>query len=472
MNLEEVTKRFLEWEKDNKWYEVCLNGYPVYSFIRVEIYESIIFASDLNKIFRKTGNVSLKKINYRKILHNSLRYVLKESSLKKQKLVITNTENKIKVDDYYVDKFFDKIIRKTSSEVSVLEFPDSKEYHYNNILNKGKTVEGDIFYVLEKLFPGRIDKEKLIDTSKRIFEAYSKLFKEIYGLTPAKGSEEEIYKRIKRNISRIHIYEWFIKKYKPREVFLKSSYSPLMQIFIFLCKKYKVKTIEVQHGHIYPLHIGYLMPMDIEGCNELFPDRILVWSNYYKEILIKNNWKANKIRVIGDFTYNKELVIKNSSDISALVKLSKQYSKVITLVSQHTLDKEFVEYLNNVNDLPESVLVFIKLHPKYIGAQEKSFKTIIEKFNNVLLVTQGNIKDYLQISDLVVGVYSTGIIEALEMNKVVHLIDTDMSQFFNDLVEMEIIQKSKSIASSYNKIINQDNNINIEFRSKFLGYHI
>jgi hypothetical protein len=469
MRIQEIKETFLKWENVYEVYNIKVNDYPIYPFIRTEIYESLIFQTDLSDILEKTSSVLENgKISYTKILKSTISFFKKQHHLKNANLFVSNTDNKLNFEGHYIDNFYDKLIKEFFGNSSVLEFPNLKDYHFDKITNKEITVKADIFYVLERLVKKKIDMGALNRETVTFFEIYSKIFAEIHGIEPSNKAINLLVNRIKRNLQRIHLYDKFIKHYKPKRVFLKSAYSPMKQIFILVCKKYDIKVIELQHGHIYPFHIGYLLPKGKLTLG-LFPDEILVWSNYYKEILENNNWESSKINVTGDFTHSHEIEQNYKFD-DQLLKKREKYSKIITLISQHTLDQEFVKFLENIEKLPDDVLIFVKLHPRYITSQEKSFKSVTENNKNIVLVKKGNLKDFLRISDLVVGVYSTGIIEALEMGKEVHLINSKMSEFFNDLLEKGIVQKADDILFSHHLITNENKNRKEKFRCLFKGY--
>ncbi|GAA4279507.1 hypothetical protein [Aquimarina mytili] len=468
MRIKEITDKFLDWEKENELYEIKVQDYPIYPFIRTEIYESLIFTTSLTEILKKTSTILKAKVNLFKIAINSLEYFRKKHILNRANLFITNTDSKLKFEGKYVDYFCDKLIKEISENISILEFPNLQDYHFKEITNKEITVKADIFYVLERLYTKKIDNNSLKSEVSRIFELYSDIYTKLHGFPPEREGVNLLFNRFKRNLQRIHLYERFIKRYRPNKIYLKSAYSPMNQIFIQVCKKYNVRVIELQHGHIYPFHIGYVLPKE-RSTLKYFPDEILVWSNYYKEVLIKNNWAEHKINVTGDFTYNHD-INKNYGFDDKLLKTRKQYRKIITLICQHTLDKEFIQFLENIQELPSDVLIFAKLHPRYKEQQEQNFMPVVKQNKNFVLIKEGSLKDYLSISDLIIGVYSTGVIEAVEMGKKVHIINTRMSEFFQDLQEKEIVQRSDNIISSY-KLINESGrgNKTVEFREKFKG---
>ncbi|WP_242083700.1 hypothetical protein [Aestuariivivens sediminis] len=467
MDLKEISNRFLKWEIENKLYDIKVKDFPIYCLLRVEIYESLMFDSSLKSILLKEDKSQAKRINYLKLGYSVISFFFKQRLLKNSNLYITNTDNKIKYREIYVDNFFDKLIDKDPGKVAVLEFPNIINYHFDNLKNKEKILKAGFLYAAEKIFKDRVDKSQLTKEVDRISKYYKQLYLSINKTELYENIDFLIKKRIIRNLKRIHIYEKLIKYYSPKVVYLKSAYSPLKQILIYVCRKHSTKIIEVQHGHIYPYHIGYLLARDKGDIKNLLPNHIYVWSRYYKNVLLENNWNNDTIKIKGDFTYNHELNeinLKNSHRINELIN---DYKTIITIISQHTLCKEIDEFLNDMEKLPSDVAILIKLHPRLKLSQEEIFNKKASQFKNIMIVRDGNIKLYFEVSDLIIGVYSTAIIEALEMQKTVHLIDIRVSDFFEDFIQNNIVQKTKSIFESYKMLKYQPEKIKVVFREPF-----
>ncbi|CAN0602993.1 unnamed protein product, partial [Ectocarpus sp. 12 AP-2014] len=214
--------------------------------------------------------------------------------------------------------------------------------------------------------------------------------------------EKVLLSRIERNIQRSVIYDLLFRYVKPTRLFLKSAYTPLSQLQLFCAAKYNFDTFELQHGHIYPLHIGYLLPLN-QANHKYFPKNILVWSNFYKQTLLEAGWPKNRIINTGDFVLPGGQKEQNKSN--KLKTIRNNYGKVVLLVSQHTLMKEFMGFLENIDNVSSDVCVLIKLHPKYQQQQFEKFQAISNK-KNVRILFNEDINSCFQVSDLVVGSYS------------------------------------------------------------------
>lgn len=464
MDLKEISQEFLKWEREHELYKIKVNHFPIYTFMRMEIYESIMFKSSLGSILNKEKSKQVKKISYIKVLKSAFGFIVKQHQLKNSSLYITNTDNKVKINQIYVDNFFDKIIKQDLSKFSVLEFPNLTNYHFKDIQYKKETVKSGFLYVLEKILKSKVNERQLREGIKKISKFYLQLYHKIHQEYFDENIDDLLWHRCIRNLKRIHIYDKLIGYYRPKVIYLKSAYSPLKQIFIYSCKKRNIKVVEVQHGHIYPYHIGYLLPLNINKLDCLFPDVIYIWSEYYKRILLKNGWSNLRIRVIGDFTYNEELSCKKIIKSKKTEDFKNNYSNIITIISQHTLTYEINMFLNGIEKIPKDTIVLIKLHPRLQLTQEEKFSKRVRENNNLVLVKEGNLKKYLDISDLVIGVYSTAIVEALELGKRVHLIDIGPAYFFEDFINEKIVYKTNNIFSSYEMLSKPTQKTKVVFR--------
>ena len=168
---------------------------------------------------------------------------------------------------------------------------------------------------------------------------------------------------------------------------------------------------------------------------------------------MNNNWPNNKLLNIGNFTLKK--FSKATQIDSELINIKNEYETIITILSQHTLADKFIEYLSDIKKLPENVGIIIKLHPKYTDFQIEKYSTISTE-NNIHILNQVDIYELFTISDLLVSAYSTSIIEAIQVRKKVHLLKTQSSSLYENLLNMRQLVFSSSIYESYENMNNYD----------------
>ena len=453
MIIKDLREHFLKWEDDNKFYDFKVNNISIYTFIRFELFEALVLEINPIVSFQKNEDQLKHKIDYFGILRNSLFFFVKIFKLFKKEIVITNSENRIKVKNIYQDIFFEKIIENINKDFAVLEFPNVKTLHKKPRSYETNTVNADFFYLLEKIITLNNKKDNIKNFTRHITLSYNKLYYKIHKTNiDCDILQKKIENRVYRNIKRKSIYFHFFRLTKPKKIYIKSAYTPLNQIIISNAITNNIPVIEVQHGHIYPSHIGYLLPFNKKH-HDLFPNYIYLWSNYYKEVLLNNNWPNNKLLNIGNFTLKK--FSKATQIDSELINIKNEYETIITILSQHTLADKFIDYLSDIKKLPENVGIIIKLHPKYTDFQIEKYSTISTK-NNIHILNQVDIYELFSISDLLVSAYSTSIIEAIQVRKKVHLLKTQSSSLYENLLNMRQLVFSSSIYESYENMNNYD----------------
>ncbi len=447
MKLSEVSRRFLEWEEEHKLFSLEVNDFPIYTLYRLQLYEALIFATDPGTIIDRDTSRIKTKVNIGRTIENSLSFFWNCFKLKKRVLLISNAENRRKRSVGSVDIYFDQIAHHLKGQCRILEFPKIGTYHYPDNYNKALVVKGDFLYVMEKLSKKRFDPNILDVHVTLLAEKFATLYDEINGKQFSKsGLKRQLTAKGTRNLHRLHIYGWILRFTRPKTLILKSAYTPKSQIILFWSLRLGIHTIEVQHGHIYPYHIGYIKPISIE--KGLFPDNIFVWATYYREILERNRWKHNSIKITGDFTafHSKSGTdVKISGELQTFVK---QYTRIVTIIGQHSINEVFLTYLRTIENLDSNTGIIFKFHPRFGKSQEAFFNKHIGKRPYLHYMLEGDIRACFEVSDLVVGVYSTAVLEAIESKKEVHLIGCREAEFFEDFIKSEIVLISPDISSS------------------------
>ncbi|MFS4483529.1 hypothetical protein ACKGJY_10960 [Hyunsoonleella sp. 2307UL5-6] len=472
MNLKELSNFYLKWENENDLYNYKINNFPIYVFFRMQFYHCFLFGNDVVEELSKEGLGSVKKVNKKKVLINSLLFFFNLKKLKKNNLIISNTSNRKNVNGYYKDIMFDNICDFKLKDYAILEFPQLGTYHYNQSYKKENIVYGDFLYLAERFVKPKInlkDAEVIIEI---IIDNFA-LFWEKYHSRKFDKSllKTELLLKLKRNISRIPIYKKLLAYVKPKAIYLKAGYAPQSQIITQISKELNIDIVEVQHGHIYSLHGGYTLPK--EKNKGFFPNYLAVWSNYYKNIVINNGWDKNSVKVFGDFTQIKDIndidVFKTLKPKDVLKKIVNNHKYIVTVVCQHSIEGVFSNFLKQIKTIEKrNIGVILKLHPRLQEKQTLFFKHILKDFDNIYVIGNTDIKECFNVSNLVVGVYSTALIEALEYGLPVHLIDCKESQFLDDLLKLNLVRLSGGIDESY-KILSEDNH-NLRtcvFREKF-----
>ena len=227
------------------------------------------------------------------------------------------------------------------------------------------------------------------------------------------------------------------KKTKPKAIFLPYETGPLALCFIVAGKKTNVTTIGIQHGVIADNWKFYsLEPLDV---NHPFgfplPTKILLFGDYSKRILLKNGYPSNKLISFGNPVFfdllKKEEILQNL-DIRKKHKIPKE--KTIILFTTLSLQKfkswsksnhntEIWTYLLTHYANQQNFFLIVKPHP---DEDPKIYEKIAEKFNaSNILVTKQSLYEFVYISNVVLSMFSTTIIDSLCFKKPVIQIEFD-----------------------------------------------
>lgn len=161
------------------------------------------------------------------------------------------------------------------------------------------------------------------------------------------------------------------------------------------CRELAIKTLVVQHGHFTKYHVGWLGGRAYESMRLQRAEKIFVWSEYWKEELLRlgSVYRADEIVVAG--------YPNKSTPPSFLEKIG---NKIVILIP-HERDAplgEVSDYIRTIGQCKDAQ-VFLKLRPDI--AQEEQLSAYPHDVRNAVIpVTDLH---SMQRPDAVMGVYST-----------------------------------------------------------------
>ena len=436
-NINKLKNHFLNWEKENNCFNFRIKELSAYRFIRLDLFELLIFKEEKIANIHAIDNSfsQMKSFNTGfTMLYNSLKYILYLPKNRNKSIVISSSVNTIfsSPKNYYSDKYFHFII--CNKDMGFLEFPFPPKLHQLKHEFSSHRIYGDIFYLVEYLT--RIDKEHKVEIDSFLDEVISSFLTKFQFIS---FDEKELtflrktfYSKISRNIKRKKVYSLLFALLKPKSILVKSAYDPINIIFRQICVEKKIPFAELQHGHIYPFHMGYVLP---QTDTDTFPDKLLCFDQFYKESLVKNaGWAPEKISVVGNPL--KEFIQTEN----ALGNSNGETAGNIVIVMQHTIPNAFKDFLKEARTFLNYNFI-VKLHPKFKEIQEQQLHEVCRLNDNIKLVSDGNIQTLFANSIAAVGVYSTALIEAKELGCKVFLIPHILSDYYHDFVEKSIFHK-------------------------------
>ncbi len=237
------------------------------------------------------------------------------------------------------------------------------------------------------------------------------------------------------SITFIETSKRIIDTIKPSIILMHDEYGALQLSIIKEAQKRNIPTVSIQHGANTASSISYIHSKQhivdkSKYLNFLLPQKICVWSEQSKDILIKQGNFPDDIPIITgdpktDFLPN---VIKqfNHEQICQKLKIPTN-KKILVFVTQPLPNIEEKEIITNsifkIIKNFDNVFLVIKVHPRETDLS--FYKNMAEKFNvrNYSIQQFSNLYEILFISNIVLVAYSTAGIEAMRMKKPVISLD-------------------------------------------------
>ncbi len=225
------------------------------------------------------------------------------------------------------------------------------------------------------------------------------------------------------------LYKIILKKINPQKVYLVVSYGK--QALIKACKDLNIEVIEFQHGTIFSYHMGYNFPYLIKNNNiitpEYFPDKILIWSEFWKKVTFIPI-PEEKIEIFPFLFLNR---------YKDKYKHLKKDAKNLIVISQGTITDEIASKIIDNWDYFKNFNILYKLHPgEYEKWQNSKNLLKLSKYGNVNILKDEDLYKLFSISKYVVGVYSTAIFEALEFNCEIILLNVSGIEYMEDFIKI------------------------------------
>ncbi|MBI3511420.1 MAG: hypothetical protein HY064_12205 [Bacteroidetes bacterium] len=192
--------------------------------------------------------------------------------------------------------------------------------------------------------------------------------------------------------------------------------------------------IEAQHGLISKEDVFYCMPENIKTVREraLFPDHILVYGEYWKQILSSGyEFLSAAIHVAGYFHAEDET---NSSAVS--ISGMDPEKKIILVTTQTFLHEHFIRYIEWLSaDCAKRFgdhVILVKLHPN----EKRELYSALNDLKNVVFTDLPVVKLF-PLAVAHISIYSTTLYEALRCNSQNFALDVapELKGYVNGIVD-------------------------------------
>lgn len=237
-------------------------------------------------------------------------------------------------------------------------------------------------------------------------------------------------------LAKYFLYKLFYKLAKPKKVFFTfASYG--CEAEIAALKSLNIEVLEYQHGHLYSEHYGYNYHQDLKPLKHklLLPDKLFVYGNYWKEVLIK----------IGFFE-DAELVVSGNPSFENIkaISLDKNVKIPILVCSQPNsahLFRQFIENYMKNSEFKDEYYWIVKLHPREVLGEWEEFV----KDKEHIEVSSKDTYELLKSVDIQLSSSSTTLYEALYFGVSNYIILNDLK-----------INESENFDENIGKIIELD----------------
>lgn len=330
--------------------------------------------------------------NINKLFKRNYKYILFTDTLEKR---LFNGE--------YIDKIAQGLIDYLGSDSFLIVENPVDNFHYPINKYRSKNIVSLRFFQSLAYILSKSDFRNLkLDSESE--ETLKEILKEL-------DCDIDYKHLLKSFFAYVKVFEVFFNYVKPELIFINCYYSLPHMAAIYVAKKMKIKTIELQHGIINDKHFAYNFVKNVG--NDLFPDYLFVYGDFFKSFFHNQNYFINSKNVYSIGYYYLEK-LKEENNLELLkhildIKFSNYFQKIIVISSQITIEEALLAFMLNVarRDL-KNLYIF---RPRIIY---KNYNIPNKPLNFYLsLKEEEDIYRLLKIADFHVTVYSTVCLEAL-----------------------------------------------------------
>ena len=267
--------------------------------------------------------------------------------------------------------------------------------------------------------------------------------------------------------------EKFLHVSKPKAILIPYEKGSYGLALILVCQKLGIKTIGIQHGAFDSLGHNDYAHTYLQSENTPFgmplPSQMLVWGKSSMNFLTDKGYPKNKISVIGNPEfYDMKKITKNQDVLRTKFDLSTEKKIILFTTSKlqrgyisdekRAYDEFVLEELLNLYSNDPNYIIILKPHP--VKEPTLIYEEIIKKHSakNCFIKTE-NILELVQLSDLLISVESSTIIDAIIFGKMVIEITFDDSSWMDPQIAKNILILSdiENLEINIEKILSDTN---------------
>ncbi|MGI0023238.1 MAG: CDP-glycerol glycerophosphotransferase family protein [Nitrososphaeraceae archaeon] len=239
----------------------------------------------------------------------------------------------------------------------------------------------------------------------------------------------------------LDLYESLVQiftKHKPRCIFLPYETGPYALAIIMAAKKFKIKTIGIAHAVVDKNNPDYSHDQFTTQNHFGFPlpDVTLLFGNFSMNTLINQGYPQEKFVVFGNPAFfdldkintslsNKQLHLKYEirSNQKVILLGTQMMQKYYNTHGRYDYDSQIWNYLLQNFGNKDDYLIILKPHPQ---ENIEEYKKILKKYKitNARII-QGDLYELINISSVVISIFSTFMLDSLVLKKPVIRVEFD-----------------------------------------------
>lgn len=429
-NLKFISDRILEIENDFDLLNWVVDGVLVWQSARARIYETIV-----NSYYTNNYCIKDRRVKKRYDIYSNIKRALITSTVlnpyldfKKNNTIIIESSRKELIDGEFIDiytKYLCDHLDNLNTKYTIYSIglplrKVKRSWTFNKSLDMVTLLSrtSSLFY-----------SKKISSKHKSIISRVEKEFKSKINIEIDLLSI--VRSELKRFKSNYLSYSLLFKIKQPHEIFLVgSSYKSAL---IKAAKDHGILVNELQHGLLTKESIIGNFPNSNEDSIEYFPDRFYIW----KDLDMCNA----KIPLS-----NSNILYFPNMHLNYVKKKyenKKRNQKQITVISQPYIGKQIFDYIiSNIVKMSDW-RIFYKLHPAEDIEDYEIPHNVKNQVDINLVSNEISVYELLVESNIVIGVFSTALFEAIYLGCKIILIELPGIEFTSHLSTQKNVIKIK-----------------------------
>jgi hypothetical protein len=217
------------------------------------------------------------------------------------------------------------------------------------------------------------------------------------------------------------LYRQLLNRVDPELAVVVVSYE--RETFIEACKEQDIPVVELQHGVIYPNHLGYAYPDS--RTKETFPDYLLTFGEFWTDV-VEFPIPDDHVLPVG-YPYLEQFVDKYDH-----IKTKNQ----LLFISQGAIGEQLSKFAVAVNQHPDiNHDIVYKLHPGEYDRWETEYPWLADVDFKVIDQSEPELYLLFAESQGQVGVYSTAVYEGLQFGLETYLYECPGEEILQPLID-------------------------------------